>query len=97
MARFLVAALGDLRPGVVEQITTLAAVCPNSLTTAKGKSTAFGVVFVRVNTAALAGLQIEAGEDEVLAWVISVQAPVADIDRRAAVVGDDDIFVALYL
>lgn len=92
----LVTALGDLRPGVVEQVAAVTAVVPDCLTAAEGKAASVRMNFVGVDAAALAGLQIEAGEGEILARSASVQAPAADVDRGAAVVGDDGVFIAFY-
>jgi hypothetical protein len=44
----------------------------------------------------LAQLEHEAGEDEVLAGIASVQPPAADVGRRAALIGDLGVLVTLH-
>lgn len=64
--------MGDLGVGGVVEVTAVAFVVPDGFAAAKGEAAGVGVVFVGVDAAALAGLEVEAGEGEVLAGVTGV-------------------------
>lgn len=48
---------------------------------------------IGIHFAALTWLQIDIGEPEVLAIIVSIQAPAGHIDRRASLIGDNGIFI----